>query len=86
MHENGIGIEQDFHLAKRLYDQALETNKEAYLPVKLSLWKLRWRSWWNDVTRGGIHGIEAVFSFARHPHKASCQQSEHLALRLADVS
>lgn len=58
MHENGIGIEQDFHLAKRFYDQALETNKEAYLPVKLSLWKLRWRSWWNGVTRGGVHGIE----------------------------
>lgn len=58
MHENGVGIEQDFHLAKRFYDEALETNKEAYLPVKLSLWKLRWRSWWNGITRGGIHGIE----------------------------
>ena len=58
MHENGVGIEQDFHLAKRFYDQALETNKEAYLPVKLSLWKLRWRSWWNGVTRGGVHDIE----------------------------
>jgi SEL1 protein len=58
MHENGVGIEQDFHLAKRLYDQALETNKEAYLPVKLSLWKLRWRSWWNGITHGGIKGIE----------------------------
>ena len=59
MHENGIGIEQDFHLAKRFYDQALDTNsQEAYLPVKLSLWKLRWRSWWNSVTKGGVHGIE----------------------------
>ena len=58
MHENGIGIEQDFHLAKRFYDQALDTNREAYLPVKLSLFKLRWRSWWNGITRGGVHGIE----------------------------
>jgi len=58
MHENGVGIEQDFHLAKRFYDQALETNREAYLPVKLSLFKLRWRSWWNKVTKGDIHGIE----------------------------
>ncbi|WPH03450.1 Hypothetical protein R9X50_00633000 [Acrodontium crateriforme] len=57
MHENGVGIEQDFHLAKRFYDLALETNKEAYLPVKLSLFKLQWRSWWNDVTRGGVKGI-----------------------------
>ncbi|KAK5121164.1 hypothetical protein LTR85_005648 [Meristemomyces frigidus] len=57
MHENGIGIDQDFHLAKRFYDQALETNKEAYLPVKLSLFKLRWRSWWNDVTNGGVKSM-----------------------------
>lgn len=62
MHENGVGIEQDFHLAKRFYDQALETNREAYLPVKLSLFKLRWRSWWNGVTRGGVHGIEEEVS------------------------
>lgn len=59
MHENGIGIDQDFHLAKRFYDQALEINQqEAYLPVMLSLWKLRWRGWWNTVTRGGIKGID----------------------------
>ena len=57
MHENGVGAEQDFHLAKRFYDQALETNKEAYLPVKMSLLKLRWRSWWNDVTHGGVKSM-----------------------------
>lgn len=58
MHENGIGIEQDFHLAKRFYDQALETNKEAYLPVKLSLLKLRLRSAWNKFTRGSVNSIQ----------------------------
>lgn len=59
MHENGIGgVEQDFHLAKRFYDQALETNAEAYLPVKLSLFKLRWRSWWNRVTYGSVKSIQ----------------------------
>jgi len=57
MHENGIGIDQDFHLAKRFYDQALETNREAYLPAKLSLYKLRWRSWWNDLTHGGVKSM-----------------------------
>lgn len=57
MHENGIGIEQDFHLAKRFYDQALETNREAYLPVKLSLLKLRARSSWNRFTHGGVNSI-----------------------------
>ena len=58
MHENGLGVEQDFHMAKRYYDLALETNQEAYLPVKLALLKLRARSWWNSVTRGGVHGIQ----------------------------
>ncbi|RPB23964.1 HCP-like protein [Terfezia boudieri ATCC MYA-4762] len=44
MHENGVGVEQDFHLAKRFYDLALDTNpSEAYLPVVMSLVKLRVR-------------------------------------------
>ncbi|KAH7086163.1 hypothetical protein FB567DRAFT_471545 [Paraphoma chrysanthemicola] len=59
MHENGIGIDQDFHLAKRHYDMALETNpREAYLPVVLALYKLRFRSWWNTITNGNIKSIQ----------------------------
>lgn len=59
MHENGIGIDQDFHLAKRHYDMALETNpREAYLPVLLALYKLRIRSWWNTFTNGNIKSIQ----------------------------
>lgn len=59
MHENGIGVDQDFHLAKRFYDQALETNQEAYLPVKLSLLKLRMRSLWNTFTNGHVNSIQS---------------------------
>lgn len=59
MHENGIGVDQDFHLAKRFYDQALETNQEAYLPVKLSLLKLRIRSFWNTITNGHVNSIQS---------------------------
>ncbi|KAF2417431.1 HCP-like protein, partial [Tothia fuscella] len=58
MYENGIGIEQDFHLAKRFYDHALETNKEAFLPVTLALFKLRARSFWNTITNGNIKSIQ----------------------------
>ncbi|KAI1137252.1 HCP-like protein [Hypoxylon sp. FL0543] len=58
MHENGVGLTQDFHLAKRYYDQALETNEEAYLPVTLSLLKLRVRSAWNTFTHGRINSIQ----------------------------
>lgn len=57
MHENGVGQNQDFHLAKRFYDQALETNVEAYLPVTLSLLRLRLRSAWNTITHGDINSI-----------------------------
>ncbi|CAK7205011.1 ERAD-associated protein [Sporothrix eucalyptigena] len=58
MHENGVGLDQDFHLAKRYYDIALATNEEAYLPVTLSLLKLRIRSAWNTLTHGKINSIQ----------------------------
>ncbi|TPX31929.1 hypothetical protein SmJEL517_g04839 [Synchytrium microbalum] len=40
MHEAGLGVERDYHLAKRFYDRSLQTNHEAYLPVNLCLLKL----------------------------------------------
>ena len=58
IHENGIGVEQDFHLAKRFYDQALETNQGSYLPVQMALTKLRLRSFWNTITRGKANSIK----------------------------
>ncbi|KAI6116041.1 hypothetical protein F5141DRAFT_1001560 [Pisolithus sp. B1] len=57
MYENGIGVPQDFHLAKRHYDQALEINSEAYLPVLLSLIKLHARSLWHTL-QGGENGLK----------------------------
>ncbi|KAL0581344.1 ERAD-associated protein [Marasmius crinis-equi] len=56
MYENGVGVPQDFHLAKRHYDQALETNSEAYLPVALSLVKLYMKSIWHTLM-GGEGGL-----------------------------
>jgi len=40
MHEKGLGLKRDIHLAKRFYDLALETSTEAYVPVTLALVKL----------------------------------------------
>ncbi|CAL9054756.1 unnamed protein product [Musa banksii] len=40
MHEHGQGLPLDLHLAKRYYDQALETDPAAKLPVKLALTSL----------------------------------------------
>ncbi|KAG7091020.1 hypothetical protein E1B28_010081 [Marasmius oreades] len=57
MYENGVGVVQDFHLAKRHYDQALETNSEAYLPVFFSVAKLYIRSIWHSLMgrEGGLN-------------------------------
>ncbi|CAF3624464.1 unnamed protein product, partial [Rotaria sordida] len=41
MHEKGLGLKRDIHLAKRFYDMALETNVDAYLPVAIVLLKLK---------------------------------------------
>lgn len=37
MHEHGQGLPLDLHLAKRYYDQALEIDSAAKLPVTLAL-------------------------------------------------
>ena len=62
MHENGIGVSQDFHLAKRYYDLSFETNSEAYLPVMLSLFKLHIRSLYQAVIAGDIKSISLFLS------------------------
>ena len=40
MHEKGLGLKRDIHLAKRFYDLAVETNADAYLPIAIVLIKL----------------------------------------------
>lgn len=52
MYENGVGVAQDFHLAKRHYDLAAGINTEAYIPVTLSLAKLRIKSLWYMLIGG----------------------------------
>ncbi|XP_024403374.2 ERAD-associated E3 ubiquitin-protein ligase component HRD3A isoform X2 [Physcomitrium patens] len=37
MYEHGLGLPKDFHLAKRYYDQALDTEPAAMLPVTFAL-------------------------------------------------
>lgn len=61
MHENGIGVEKSFHLAKRYYDLASETNSEAFFPVQLALVKLRVRSLWNYlISDGALNKITSL--------------------------
>ncbi|KAJ8556992.1 hypothetical protein ON010_g8973 [Phytophthora cinnamomi] len=56
MYEHGIGVEQDFYLAKRFFDKARVAHSDASVPVTLALWKLRahkslrsWRRWWDEL-------------------------------------
>jgi len=57
MYENGMGVNKDYHLAKRYYDMALDTNSEAYLPVLLSLVKLHIQSLWYTLSGGRDKGL-----------------------------
>lgn len=41
MHEQGLGMKKDWHLAKRSYDLAAQTNADAKVPVALALMKLQ---------------------------------------------
>ena len=40
MHELGLGMKRDIHLAKRFYDMAAETSVDAKVPVAMALAKL----------------------------------------------
>lgn len=40
MHEQGLGMAKDMHLAKRCYDLAAETSPDAKVPVAIALFKL----------------------------------------------
>ncbi|KAG7718341.1 hypothetical protein KL949_002806 [Ogataea haglerorum] len=46
MYEMGIGLSQDFHLAKRYYDQMFEINQKPSLAAQLSLLRLWLKIWW----------------------------------------
>eukprot|EP00246_Nothoceros_aenigmaticus_P013956 TRINITY_DN5091_c0_g1_i1.p1 TRINITY_DN5091_c0_g1~~TRINITY_DN5091_c0_g1_i1.p1 ORF type:complete len:694 (+),score=139.60 TRINITY_DN5091_c0_g1_i1:189-2270(+) len=50
MHEHGLGLPLDFYLAKRYYDQALEADSQAALPVTIALTGL----WLRQHYGGGV--------------------------------
>ncbi|KAL3658408.1 hypothetical protein V7S43_016543 [Phytophthora oleae] len=56
MYEHGIGVDQDFYLAKRFFDKARVAHSDASVPVTLAVWKLRahkslrvWKRWWDEL-------------------------------------
>ncbi|KAJ6677109.1 ERAD-ASSOCIATED E3 UBIQUITIN-PROTEIN LIGASE COMPONENT HRD3A-RELATED [Salix viminalis] len=61
MHEHGQGLPFDLHLAKRYYDQALEINSAAKLPVTLALTSLWIRKNYADSFM--VHAIDSLPEF-----------------------
>jgi SEL1 protein len=70
MHEQGLGLKQDFYLAKRYYDQAAETSTDARVPVTLALIKLNVLSTLHSMKlmdggeAGGLEDIVAILDFS----------------------
>ena len=82
MYENGIGVaRQDFHLAKRYYDTAVETNVEAYLPVALSLVKLHIRAVWAALfgSESSQSAISLLSSYATTDRNTAYTEAEEQA-------
>ncbi|CAM9344635.1 unnamed protein product [Discosporangium mesarthrocarpum] len=59
MHQVGMGVPLDLHMAKRYYDMAAEISDDAVLPVRIALLSLRCQSfldrhrdWWMGTTVG----------------------------------
>lgn len=47
MYEHGLTGVKDYYRAKRWYELALVVSGALYLPVKLSIWRLQLKSFWN---------------------------------------
>lgn len=68
MYERGLGVpKKDYNLAKRYYDMALELNKEAYLPVLLSLAKLFMMACWDAFTNKDATALNLLNGLAFGP-------------------
>ena len=79
MYEKGLGVERDFHLAKRMYDQCLNTNSGAYVPVNLALLKLyiKWAWLWIRGKAGPVGlGGQAPATQAKDSSKSTPVQED----------
>ena len=63
MHEQGLGVEKDVHLAKRFYDRASSMHRDAAFPVSLVLLKLQVDKWLEE--RGYSEVVSSVVDFVK---------------------
>ncbi|KAA3671483.1 SEL1 protein, partial [Paragonimus westermani] len=74
MHEQGLGLKRDIHLAKRYYDLAAESSLDAKIPVTLALLKLS-VSFGSDYLRefGLVKFFSRMFGGTPEPHKKAAE-------------
>ncbi|KAF8560953.1 hypothetical protein P879_10238 [Paragonimus westermani] len=74
MHEQGLGLKRDIHLAKRYYDLAAESSLDAKIPVTLALLKLS-VSFGSDYLRefGLVKFFSRMFGGTSEPHKKTTE-------------
>ncbi|KXZ44261.1 hypothetical protein GPECTOR_70g492 [Gonium pectorale] len=71
MHEFGVGVPRDLHLAERFYNMARHTHAEAFLPVVLANAWLRVHGWWDKLRPHLPAALDGLWGsiFALHaPH------------------
>ncbi|CAH2216167.1 jg18041, partial [Pararge aegeria aegeria] len=65
MHERGLGLTRDLHLAKRCYDLAADASPDARLPAALALARLHAHSAIENMLEVGISSLYPYKGFVR---------------------
>ncbi|KAJ2793740.1 ERAD-associated protein [Coemansia helicoidea] len=69
MHENGIGVKRDFHLAKRWYDKSIEANQDGRLANHISLARLAVKYLWAWASGEDVGDAPLFFAPEPEPHE-----------------
>ncbi|KAF5403525.1 putative extracellular protein sel-1 [Paragonimus heterotremus] len=83
MHEQGLGLKRDIHLAKRYYDLAAESSLDAKIPVTLALLKLS-VSFGSEYLRefGLVKFFSRMFGGTSEPHKTATESPKTIDPRI----
>ena len=76
MYEYGIGVEKDYHLAKRWYDSSQNHSPQAFLPIKIALLKVRVKLAFEDFKNMLFVKPETEVEDDNEPEKLSTLESD----------